>query len=169
MTGRSRSGRRSGFPPEVCEAIDARARRRCERCGTSRPPFHRHHRLPRRMGSSADPRVNSAENGLLLCVPCHDWVHAHPVAARAGGWLLQQVADIGQVGVVAWDGGAKVDVAGEGDGRRTPAVEVPELLNGAPLLLGDHLDQGGLYLSEVSETIEGVGDSVEEGGDGRGQ
>jgi hypothetical protein len=42
---------------------------------------HRHHRLLRRHGD------HTLANLLHVCTPCHDWVHGHPKASYAKGWL----------------------------------------------------------------------------------
>ncbi len=43
---------------------------------------HRHHRLRRSQGGGDEPA-----NTLDVCGRCHDWIHAHPQAAYARGWL----------------------------------------------------------------------------------
>jgi hypothetical protein len=53
----------------------------CVRCG--RPADHAHELTPRSAGGSiADP-----SNIVPLCAQDHAWVHAHPIEARAEGWL----------------------------------------------------------------------------------
>jgi len=43
---------------------------------------HFHHILPRSRGGE-----DAAENGLLVCAPCHAWIHANPSEAKRAGWL----------------------------------------------------------------------------------
>jgi len=157
--------RRSGFSDGVRRSIYERASFRCERCRSSRGPFHIHHRLPRRMGGSRDPRVDSVENGVLLCVLCHAWVESNRTRALADGWLLQQVADIGKVWPVH-DADAEAEGAGEAvDDGSSPALGTG-LLNGSPVLLGEHVDEGLLQVSDVSEPDDRIGDGVEVRGEG---
>lgn len=121
-----------------------------------------HHIRPRRMGGSRDPRLGSAENGLLLCVGCHAWVESHRAEAREQGLLADGVWQV----VESAD--AEVDVVDEvvDDGAFPPGGVA--LLNGSPLLLGDDVDEAHLDVSEVPETLDRVGDGVEVGGDGLG-
>jgi 5-methylcytosine-specific restriction endonuclease McrA len=44
---------------------------------------HVHHRKPRGRGGS-----DAAANLAALCASCHRWIHEHPAAANARGWLL---------------------------------------------------------------------------------
>ena len=46
----------------------------CEICGTNRG-LDRHHGIPRRMGSSEDPDVQSDDNLMILCRKCHQNIH----------------------------------------------------------------------------------------------
>lgn len=52
--------------------------RRCTERGV-----HVHHRKPRARGGS-----NNLENLVLLCQPCHNWVHGYPIEANRLGLLL---------------------------------------------------------------------------------
>lgn len=122
-----------------------------------------HHRVPRRMGGSRDPRLGSAENGVLLCVGCHAWVESHREEARAQGLLASRLGDVVESSGSEGDGLDEVV-----DDGAAPA-EVFALLNGSPLLLGDDVDEAHLNVSEVPETLDGIGDGVEVGGDGLGQ
>lgn len=45
-----------------------------------------HHRKLRSHGGS-----NTADNGLLVCVPCHDYIHAHPSLSYSRGWMVRGV------------------------------------------------------------------------------
>lgn len=53
----------------------------CRRCGKYDPYIHAHHVAPRsrRPDLKYDP-----DNGICLCgIPCHKWVHDHPIEATA--------------------------------------------------------------------------------------
>ncbi len=54
----------------------------CQRC--ARRGHHVHHKLPRGRGGT-----DSHENLVLLCHPCHRWVHDNPAAAVEQGWTLE--------------------------------------------------------------------------------
>lgn len=164
---RSRS-QRSVFDRQTRQAIYERAGYRCERCRSSRGPFHIHHRRPRMMGGSSDPALGSAENGALLCVVCHRQVESDRSAARQGKWLVEKVAEVGEVpvGVVDDVAGAESDVSDEASEDGSASSGGGGLLNGASLLLGEHVDGGFLNLSEVPETLDRIVDAVEVGGDG---
>jgi 5-methylcytosine-specific restriction endonuclease McrA len=49
---------------------------------------HRHHRKTRgRQGSDAPTNL------MLVCFPCHDWIHSHPEDAQTRGWLVNSWDD----------------------------------------------------------------------------
>lgn len=84
--------RRRQDPPELIEgrrAVAARAGGRCE-AGASPDCTgrheHTHHRRGRQCRGAHAP-------GMLLavCRPCHDWIHAHPAAAREAGWMVSRL------------------------------------------------------------------------------
>lgn len=54
----------------------------CLRCGTNEGQLDAHHVTPRGRGGSHHPG-----NGATTCRRCHDWIHAHPHAAKDEGWL----------------------------------------------------------------------------------
>jgi hypothetical protein len=79
----------STVPRSVCNLVDARDHYCCVRCGKS---LHvtagsRHHRQRRAVG------LHRPANLILLCgsgtTGCHGWVHEHPEAARAAGWIVR--------------------------------------------------------------------------------
>lgn len=37
-----------------------------------------------------DEHTHCPCNGVWLCVTCHQWVHAHPNAARTQGWIVSR-------------------------------------------------------------------------------
>jgi hypothetical protein len=59
---------------------------------------NQHHRLPRRMGGTSNPAINTACNLLDLCgsatTGCHGFLESHRSEARdCYGWLLRAGAD----------------------------------------------------------------------------
>ena len=59
-----------------------------------------HHRRPRGMGGSKDPRTGGAANALLVCLPCHQHLETTQRGeARDRGWIVRQSADPRQVPV----------------------------------------------------------------------
>lgn len=66
--------------------VRARSRGRCEvdaSIDCTGQAEHTHHRLPR-----SHPRTNEPAHLLDVCHVCHQWVHEHPEASYAAGWLL---------------------------------------------------------------------------------
>lgn len=55
---------------------------RCRIC--LRPAHHCHHVLPRSRGGKNDGSTPL----LLLCLECHNYVHAHPKESKEKGWLI---------------------------------------------------------------------------------
>lgn len=59
--------------------------------------FSIHHRIPRGMGGSRDPRINQPANLLTLCgsgtTGCHGGTESHRETARARGFLLWRSQD----------------------------------------------------------------------------
>lgn len=79
--------RRDGpMPPEVYAAVMGdRARYRCEIgvprvCTLNAAEWA--HRQRRQRGNDVP------SNGLAACRECHAWCHAHPVEAKAKGWMV---------------------------------------------------------------------------------
>lgn len=94
--------RTTGPSTATRELVRWRDRDRCRRCGA--PTWQIHHRQPRGMGGTRDPRVNSPANLVLLCgtgvTGCHGWVESHRALAREQGWLVSQWADPVDVPIV---------------------------------------------------------------------
>jgi len=63
-------------------AVAQRAWGRCEMCAHNRG-VEWAHRVARSHHGPWSP-----VNGLLLCTECHGWTHAHPQAAKVGGWIV---------------------------------------------------------------------------------
>jgi len=83
---------------ETAELVRARAGFRCEKCGTrSSLRWSIHHRIPRGMGGSKNPILNSPANLLLLCGSgtegCHGWVESNRTESYAAGLLLRRWQD----------------------------------------------------------------------------
>jgi len=57
----------------VCEAFTPACTRYATQC---------HHVLPRARGGKHEPA-----NLLLVCLSCHEFIHAHPAISRQAGWL----------------------------------------------------------------------------------
>lgn len=86
------------MPQRTVNLVKARSGGRCERCGTAdsyRWSFH--HRIPRGMGGSRDPRLNEPSNIVLLCGSgtegCHGWIESHRTEAYSDGLLLYRNDD----------------------------------------------------------------------------
>jgi 5-methylcytosine-specific restriction protein A len=83
--------RYTGAHPTTIIIVKDRARGCCERCARSVPTEAEvHHRIPRGMGGSRDPRINQASNLVVLCGDCHRWIESYRNAARDRGWLLHR-------------------------------------------------------------------------------
>ena len=82
--------RRTGPTQAQRDAVLLRARNHCERCTQSvvDRPADIHHRCPRGMGGSGNPRINDVHLLVLLCRGCHEWVEKNRGQAKEGGWLL---------------------------------------------------------------------------------
>ena len=89
----------TGPTPAVRELVERRDGGRCVRCGQHRPCDYQH-RKNRGMGGTSDERANLPANGILLCRPCHEWVHAHPQDAYRAGWLVSRWDDPAAVPVL---------------------------------------------------------------------
>jgi len=64
--------RRARVPPGVIKQVVARAKGRCEKCGTKLPGlhYHIHHK-------DMDPSNNELSNLLVLCPNCHSRIGVH--------------------------------------------------------------------------------------------
>lgn len=74
------------------QRVEKRAGRRCEArtpdC-VDVPAAQLHHRLLRSQGGG-----HSDENLLLVCDPCHAYIHAHPKEGYRLGWLLRSGSSV---------------------------------------------------------------------------
>lgn len=81
---------RTGFPPEVRDAIINRSRGQCECCRRN-PASEIHHRQPRGMGGASGERdllVNAIPNGVALCRDCHHKAETQRVWGKERGLLV---------------------------------------------------------------------------------
>lgn len=94
---RSKQPRRTRPAEEVLDLVRARCMGRCERCAV---PFFGlnggdpHHRRPRGIGGSRDPRLNQPSGIVALCRPCHDHIESQRTAAEVDGWLVSKAPDL---------------------------------------------------------------------------
>lgn len=101
--GRPRAERLAGsrakgnaLPKQVRAAVYERDQSRCLRCGDHVGSSDRsiHHRKPRQMGGTSDPRIHALSNLVLLCgtgtTGCHGWIESNRAVARATGWLISR-------------------------------------------------------------------------------
>ena len=79
-----KTGSTSDFTPEAKREITRRSRGWCEMPGCQRYGQHLHHRLMRSQGG-----MGTAENGMHVCRPHHEYIHAHPALAYEMGWLIR--------------------------------------------------------------------------------
>lgn len=76
--------------------VQARDNYRCVRCGNGDGaglPLQAHHRQPRGMGGSSDPKSASPANLITLCLSCHGWVESHRTQAEALGFIVRHGID----------------------------------------------------------------------------
>lgn len=101
-SSRPKRARDTGPTKTTRELVWARAGGRCELCGGSLAGvvgFSIHHRLPRRMGGTRRPEVNTPANLLLVCGSatspdgCHQRIESNRTQAYTDGLLLHEGAD----------------------------------------------------------------------------
>lgn len=83
----------TGPTPAQRLVVVSRAGSACERCSEPWTGLQVHHRLPRGMGGSSLPEINSPANLLLLCPDCHGWVESNRTDAYTAGWLVHRGLD----------------------------------------------------------------------------
>lgn len=83
--------RKTGPTRETVARVLERDGYACRRCGHD--PQQVHHRKPRGMGGTRDPRINACSNLVALCQVCHTYIEMNRAWARSEGWLVQQWAD----------------------------------------------------------------------------
>jgi hypothetical protein len=98
------------IPRKVRAAVLARDNEACVCCGQNVTyiPYSIHHRKPRQMGGTNDPRINGMANLLTLCgtgtTGCHGYIESHRDEARETGYLLRSVEDAPTTPVLAFVG-----------------------------------------------------------------
>lgn len=97
------------------EVLVRRSTGGCERCGTFRGPFERHHRKRRRDGG------DRLSNILFVDALCHAWITEHPSEARRAGWIVSVSRDPAEVPVLTW---AYEWVFLDDDGNTRPAFGI---------------------------------------------
>lgn len=120
----------SGIPTKTRELVRVRDGHNCARCCRSilNYPSSIHHRHPRRMGGSRDPRINDPRNLVRICgtgtTGCHGEVESYRSAAMEAGWLLRSLDDLDTPLLTSWGGVIRLDAAG-GRVDEWPTQEVP--------------------------------------------
>jgi hypothetical protein len=114
--------RPAGVSAETAETVLTRDGRSCVRCsksiagGERGVDFSIHHRIPRGMGGSRDPRLSSPANLLTLCGSgvtfCHGKVEANRTAALLQGFLLHRIQEPTEVPVRTATGWVLLDDEG---------------------------------------------------------
>ena len=83
----------TGIAPATRKAVYERDGHCCSRCGAPTGSNRSiHHRKPRQMGGTRDPRIHALSNLVLLCgsgtTGCHGWIESHRAEALDQGWLV---------------------------------------------------------------------------------
>lgn len=120
----------SGIPTGVRALVIHRDGPNCARCGVLvlNVPSSLHHRKPRQMGGTRDPRINDPRNLIRVCgtgtTGCHEWIESHRDEAREKGWLLRSLDDLSQPLVTLY--GTRIMLSA--DGRREDVWPADDLL-----------------------------------------
>lgn len=85
----ARARRRLALNAEYAWSQEVRLRDyyRCRRCGKQDYKNHAHHIAPR--SRRPDLRFD-LDNGITVCMDCHNWIHSHPIEAEAVGLLSSE-------------------------------------------------------------------------------
>lgn len=90
---------RPGVPAEVIALVNTRSRGRCEgrviAAGCTLRGEHRHHRQYRSRGGE-----HTAQNLIVLCMRCHEWVHQNGAKAKELGLAVGAYSDPNDVPVL---------------------------------------------------------------------
>lgn len=113
----------ASIPTSVRVAVRARDAGHCVRCGVG-GQLHVHHRQRRRDGG------HGLANCISLCSTCHHWVHANPILARDGGFIVSAFAPDVSVVPLRWY--SAMDVTLNDDGQVLGVPSGPEQV--APLV-----------------------------------
>ena len=118
------------------DAVVTRDRSRCARCnvGIGNVPASVHHRKPRGMGGTRDPRSNDLRNLVLLCgtgtTGCHGDIESHRTLAYDTGWLLRSYDDL-DTPMISRDG-RRIILTSDGD--RWDEIDAASLLAAAAMV-----------------------------------
>ena len=74
------------------ELVMSRDNGRCLRCAV-RAGEQIHHRKPRGMGGTKDPKINAPENLVWICLSCHEHIERNRATSYASGWLVARNAN----------------------------------------------------------------------------
>ena len=89
----------------------------CANCGQAGGDPH--HRFARQIGGRLDdPHRHDPQRLITCCRRCHNWVHDHPTAAKAIGFIVTTAEDALRVPVQTWTG---LVLLGH-DGRMTTTI-----------------------------------------------
>lgn len=95
----------------------------CEIC-TAEPATEYHHRAPRGMGGTSDPKVNLASALLHVGRPCHRYAEEHRAEALIAGWLVSRYSDPARVNVLIHNGSRYVYLTDDGGYADNPPEAV---------------------------------------------
>lgn len=101
-------------PDAATEALVAeRSGGMCEICGQEHATEY-HHRVPRGMGGTKDPRVNQASSLLHVSRRCHRYAETHRAEALIAGWLVSRYSNPADVAVLINNGSRYVYLGADG-------------------------------------------------------
>ena len=106
------------IPTRVRALVAERDGHRGARCDRSvlNVPSSLHHRKPRHMAGSTDPRINDPRNLIRLCGSgvsgCHGEVESQRQAAIDDGWLLRSLDDLDRPLRSVWGVVIRLDASG---------------------------------------------------------
>ena len=84
--------KRTGPDQKTAQLVCARLYGMCLRC-QEKPGSQIHHRLPRGMGGTSDPKINDPENLVWICYDCHALIERHREVSYQTGWLVRRAAN----------------------------------------------------------------------------
>ena len=84
--------KRTGPDQKTAQLVCARLYGMCLRC-QEKPGSQIHHRKPRGMGGTSDPKINDPENLVWICRECHALIERHREVSYQTGWLVRRSAD----------------------------------------------------------------------------
>lgn len=81
----------TGPTPSVRLDVMSRNGSYCLRCNTQAGE-QIHHRKPRGMGGTRDPKINDHTNLVFICQECHQHIESHRTDSYREGWLVARNA-----------------------------------------------------------------------------